>query len=232
MQRQEQWRDIQGWPKHEVSNQGRVRRKLDVERMPGHMLSRHERRDGYVYVVFRRLVHHLVADAFLGVPSVHGQVVNHKNGDKGDNCAGNLEWVTPSDNQVHAYESGLQKRGTEHGRAKLTNEEVLDIRERYTGAWGQQSALAKEYGVSQGLISQIVKGEAWAHLPMGKVAYSELDRRGANHPFASVTDDVVRAVKADYAAGGITYRELAAKYGISRTTVSRIVRGQIWKHIT
>lgn len=54
------------------------------------------------------------------------------------------------------------RRGEAHGRAKLTVEQVREIRERWVGYPGKQKALAAEYGVSQGLISQIVRKAIWA----------------------------------------------------------------------
>lgn len=44
------------------------------------------------------------------------------------------------------------------GRGKLTPEQRDEIRQRYTGAFGEQTALAREYGVTQSRISAIVGG--------------------------------------------------------------------------
>lgn len=50
------------------------------------------------------------------------------------------------------------QRGQANGNAKLTDEQVAEIRARYTAARGQQSALAREFGVGQPQIWRIVNG--------------------------------------------------------------------------
>jgi hypothetical protein len=59
-----------------------------------------------------QLVHRLVAQAFIGFID-RGFEVNHKDGDKTNNCVSNLEIVTRSENCTHAIRTGLSKAPTE-----------------------------------------------------------------------------------------------------------------------
>ena len=69
---------------------------------------------------------------------------------------------TFADNMTDAYRKGRksQPRGQRHTNAKLTNAQAEDIRRRYI-AGENQVPLAKEYGVSQRVISLIVRGESY-----------------------------------------------------------------------
>jgi HNH endonuclease/NUMOD1 domain len=66
--------------------------------------------NGYLDVGFngkRFYVHRLICLAFFGPSDGIKTDVNHKDGVKTNNRADNLEWVTPKENSVHAWETGL-----------------------------------------------------------------------------------------------------------------------------
>lgn len=57
----------------------------------------------------RLYAHRLVAQAYLEQNDKNKKEVNHIDGNKLNNCADNLEWVTPSENQQHSLERELRK---------------------------------------------------------------------------------------------------------------------------
>jgi hypothetical protein len=59
---------------------------------------------------------------------------------------------------------GNHPRGSSHGRAKLTEAQIREIRARYAHGAVTQTMLAKEYGVIQITISRIIRREIWPHV--------------------------------------------------------------------
>ena len=64
----------------------------------------------------RYKIHRLVAETFIPNPEDKREV-NHKDGNKLNNCVSNLEWCTRSENQKHAYKIGLQKSSEKQKQA-------------------------------------------------------------------------------------------------------------------
>jgi hypothetical protein len=94
------------------------------------------------------LVHRLIASAFLGASDLQ---INHKNGIKSDNRLENLEYVTQSGNIQHAIETLGQFAGERHGRAKLSNQQIEDIRNCGLPA----KNIAVEYRITAGYVRDI-----------------------------------------------------------------------------
>lgn len=166
----ESWKPItgyEGW--YEVSDLGRVRRiKPARGGVCGRILCTVPHPQGYATLrlskndtATRYLIHRLVADAFL--PNPEGKAyVNHKDGVKTNNAVTNLEWMTASENSLHA-------RVTLGQHKTLTSADVIAIREEYATKKTRQVELAGRYGVSQNQISLIVMGKGWTHIPMATI---------------------------------------------------------------
>lgn len=56
-------------------------------------------------------------------------------------------------------------------------------------------------------------------------------QRGEERPNAKLTEQSVREMRARYSAGGITFDELGAQFGISGTYCHIVVRRKKWKHV-
>ena len=171
------WADVSGYEGlYQVSSDGRVRSLDRVVEMPnrhGSMTKRrHKGRElrqwvhprGYVYVSLaeggrkeNRTVHSLVALHFL---EGTGEV-NHKDMDKTNNDASNLEWTTRQENVSHFMASGQHHAVNNPNMArKLTRAKVRAIRERRDLGL-QLKELAEAYGVSVATVSNVCAGKTW-----------------------------------------------------------------------
>lgn len=177
----EEWRDVGGYESlYQISNLGRVKSLSRVCRSPfgvtGLRVVRERIRkvslnsDGYPLVRLSKegrtelfLIHRLVAAAFLK-KAPGKDWVNHKDLDKTNNCATNLEWCTPQENDHHATLFGAKPKGSCHGMSKLTEESVRQIKQRLRIKDTIQRKLAKEFGVSVGTLQLIKKGRTWVHV--------------------------------------------------------------------
>lgn len=104
------------------------------------------------------LAHRLVWQHHYGeIPD--GKIINHDNGLKDQNFPKNLFLVTHSGNMKHAHEHGLiDQSGERNPAAKLTNNEVAQIRLAYSKGGYTMQQLADRYGVSFQHISKLIRG--------------------------------------------------------------------------
>lgn len=156
----ERWISITGYETlYAVSDLGRV-----MSLRNGRALKPLHVSDGYLAVKLHRAdrgtsasIHRLVCAAFHGAPEA-GQQAAHLDGNRENNRADNLKWVSPKENTAHKREHGTHQAGERHPRAKLTAEQVAEIRR--SGETARE--LAERFGMHPVSIRQIRSGRRWS----------------------------------------------------------------------
>lgn len=101
----------------------------------------------------------LICEVFNG--PVTGQVVRHLDGDKLNNSFDNLRWGTHKENSEDSKIHGTWVHGEKVNTAKLSEEQVLEIREDNR----TYAEIASDYGVTSGNVGHIKTGRSWKHVP-------------------------------------------------------------------
>lgn len=166
------WKSIERFNgRFDVSDTGMVRNAVRGNILKLNLLSDYlgvvvkpDGRGGKSYAI---KVHREVARYF--VPNPNGKkYVNHIDGNKTNNNAGNLEWVTSSENALHSYHTGLQQKiiGEDSSSAVLSEALIAKIANEYVPRCRVNGlrALGRKYGFAHNTMSQALNGINWKHL--------------------------------------------------------------------
>lgn len=151
----EDWYDIADYPDYEINVYSDIRNKHT-----GKILLPQTNGWGYNFVTLynengprTKMVHRLVAETFIPNPYNKPQV-NHIDGSKRDNRLTNLEWVTNSENEKHAFRMGLKHpTGEKKVRIIETGEVYRSLHE-----------CARQIGGNFKAISNCIRGVSKTHL--------------------------------------------------------------------
>ena len=92
-------------------------------------------------------IHRVVCELFNGPPKT-GQVCRHLDGNKYNNAASNLAWGSTHDNHQDMILHGTRLTGRKNPMAKLTDEQVQQLREKREATKLPFYKLAEEFNVS------------------------------------------------------------------------------------
>lgn len=167
----EVWKIVPGWYLYAISSLGRVRRR------DGGILKPTPNKDGYLMVDLRDChrrrhvkVASLVCESFHG-PRPPGKEVRHINGIRTDDVAKNLCWGTHQENMDDREKHGNTLKGEKAPSAKLSDEEAIELREKYQAlkeerrklgfknlTRGMKAKLCIQYNLSPGCLSKVGRG--------------------------------------------------------------------------
>lgn len=184
------------------------------------------RDDGYGNFPLRKtVVHraHRIAYAIGVGPIPAGMVVCHRCDTRACVRPDHLFLGTQLDNIADRNAKNRQAKGIAHPAAKLTDDDVVEIRRRYAVGSVSQHELAAEYGINNAGICRIVRRKIWTHVGGDDAGYGM---------HLTLNDDTVREIRTRYAAGGITQTQLAIEYGVTNGQISRVVNRKKWKHVS
>lgn len=147
------WYPIKGWEGlYEINKNGEVRNAKNKNTIVGDINN-----CGYYRVSLynqgqskRYFRHRLVAEQFLDKPEGK-DFVNHIDGDKSNNSLENLEWVSQSENEKHAFENGLKQKTNKPFIIEFVNGDIKEYENQYV--------CAKEIGCSQSSVKNWLNGQ-------------------------------------------------------------------------
>jgi hypothetical protein len=179
----------------------------------------------------KHLVHRVILETFVG-PCPPGMECCHADGDPANNRLSNLRWDTRKGNMADAMRHGTVRRGEAKSSAKLTESQVIAIREAI-GAGEGRRAVAERFGITASYARDIAVGVKWAHVASGKVDVYDRKRhlrRGAACHTAKLTEEDVREIRR-LREEGLLLGDLATRYGVSTSTLWAIITRTSWTHI-
>lgn len=114
-----------------------------------------------------------------------------------------------------------------HPRAKLTNQQVWDIRQRYIDGESIKEIYNdfKDLYTNQQTFKRIVLGQTY--VTVGNIPTKEQVR----HTNAKLTDVQVKKIRNSYKKGVVSYRELGEKYGLSESSIAAIIKRETYKNV-
>lgn len=163
----EEWKNIElGGMTYRVSSHG------NVESVRGRITARSDK-DGYLVITVGKLkrrkvvkIHRLVAQLFIPNPNNLPEV-NHIDRDRKNPKVENLEWVSHKGNIAHSVKQGSyanRQLGATNSKAKLSEEDIVDIRMLFDNGLMTQKELAEAYEVGWSTIHNIVFRLTWTHI--------------------------------------------------------------------
>lgn len=168
------WKKIDGYDgRYSISNFGNIKTNAYINKHAVYGSAKHKEllrnplpaARGYLRTVLTDInkkqhyiqIHRLVAQAFIPNPNGLPQV-NHKDCNKKNNRADNLEWCTNDENRNHAKEMGLIKSRDQLPQSKLKSHQIPVLISLINSGLSQKK-VGLIFGICQQNVSRIIKSQ-------------------------------------------------------------------------
>ena len=191
----EKWKPIMingNTTKYFVSTLGRIRGPQKI--MSPFELNKNKKEKSYLSIRFKvngirigRLVHRLVAEAFIPNPENKPQV-NHIDGNKQNNCVENLEWVTRVENMQHAVKNNLlrPRYGSTSPFAKHLEKDIHEVCKLLELGIHTVREIHELTGVSIRTINGIFRSNKWHQI----TSHYDIKKPVMRKPHRVITDEM------------------------------------------
>ena len=135
---------------------------------------------------------------------------------------------TQADNIRDAAKKDRMPKGEVHHMSSISKDDVRHI--RYLGYTNMsKKKIGEKFGISRQAVTDILCKRTWGHIdpewePPAKKS------KGAAHPNAKLTEEDIRSIRR--LTKSMSIRAIARKFNVSRGTITPIIKGETWKHVT
>lgn len=138
---------------------------------------------------------------------------------------------TNKDNSLDCVRKQRTSRGEDRPDALLTYEQADEIRALFeAGMW--QKDIAELYGVANAVVSKIIAGKTYnTGQEVKQYTNRAANRSGDRHPGAKLTAEQAYELRSLYETGLFTQKQLGEHYCVSRSAVSTVLSGRVWKDV-
>ena len=151
-----------------------------------------------------------------------------------------IYWISYFNSYEDGYNSNrggfkVTENSEDHPMAKLTNEQVLEIKHKLKTTTISQYQIAEEYGVTQSLIAEINNGRRWAAIGIQEqypIRNQGIMRTGSKNHRSVLTDEQVMDMRKRNANGesrSLIFEDY--KNICSRSTLDKVISGRAYTNL-